>query len=183
MENKYYHGLTGGLPFWFEEKILDESLRVLELMFKYKGIYCRSILKQLNIPIFEDPIFEDRDPISNGDDYISICMSNPPDKMEALDNEYFSSFQTYARQKIAIEFKPSIERGCIFRELPYEHLPGERQIYQSIDISHFNRILVGLVDLKDEALMKLSKICEPYGIPVMTFEEAEYMDSQKIKTK
>lgn len=178
MENKFYHGLAGGIPFWEEDKILDESLRVLNLIFKYKAIYCRTILNQYDIYIFENKI-----PVYNGNDYISICMSNPPvDDWKQLGNEGLeSSFWVYAKQKIAIEFKPSIEQECIFREHPYRHLPGERQVYQSIDISQFSRILIGFEDekIKNTAIEELTKICEPFDIPVMTFKDAELEDKQQ----
>ena len=63
--------------------------------------------------------------------------------------------------------------------MPYRHLPGERQIYRFIDISNFYRVLVGLEDLKEIAIYDISKICNPYGIPVMTFKEAEYLDEKQ----
>ena len=175
MENRYYHGVTGGLPFWCtkSDEVLAESLKKLELIFKYQAIYCRRLLDEheINLGSYKP------DQINyNGYDFISVCMSNPPsDDWEGMTDYRESSFLLYARKKIAIEFKPTIEETCVFRKPPYVHLPGERQIYHSIDISNFDRILVGLVseEIAEKAVTEISKICGPYQIPVMTFEEAE----------
>lgn len=77
--------------------------------------------------------------------------------------------------------KPTIVETCSFRKEPYKRLPGERQIYRFIDISNFERILIGLEDLKCEVVNRISKICEPHGIPVMTFKEAKSLEDNNKK--
>lgn len=150
MQNRYYHGLAGGIPFWEEQAVLDESLRTLKLIFDFGGIHCRSNLKKIGIEIDNE-----KKAIYNGDDYISICINNPTEEEFTGENKDLdSSFFRYAKNKIAIEFKPSIELNCIFRKEPYNHLPAERQIYKFIDISNFYRILVGCENLKDKAIMR-----------------------------
>lgn len=177
MENRYYHGLAGGIPFFEEEELLVESLRTLKLIFVLKGIHCRKTLHDNGIDIYNE-----KGPVYNGNDYISICIENPAD--EEFSGENFgldSSFHRYVNPKIAIELKSTIEEKCIFRKETYKRLPVERQIYKCIDISNFNRILVGLEDLKDPAIKELNKICKPYGIPVMTFKEAKQLDKNQKK--
>lgn len=182
MESRYYHGLAGSIPFWEEQGVLDESLRTLKLIFELGGLHCRNNLDKYGIAICNE-----KTPIYNGDDYISVCIDNPTDAEFTGENcGLDSSFFRYVKTKIAIEFKPTIIEKYTFREEPYRHLPGERQIYNFIDISDFSRILVGLEYLQDKAIYELSKICTPYHIPVLTFKEAEYLDKhqgimQKIK--
>ncbi len=182
MENKYYHGLAGGVPFFEEQEVLDESIMTLNSIFALGGIYCRNSLDKYGIWCYNEK------PNFNGYDYISICTDNPSDDEFTGDNFGLDpSFYRYVRTKIAIEFKTTIFEKCTFREEPYRRLPGERQIYRFIDISNFHRILIGLEDLKDKAIYEISKICIPYDIPVMTFKDAEYLDKktksvmQKIK--
>lgn len=177
MSNRYYHGLAGGIPFFEEQEVLDESLRTLRLIFKLGGIHCRKTLHEYGIKIYNE-----KGSIYNGDDYISICIDNPTD--EEFIGENFgldSSFFLYANPKITIELKSTIEKECIFREEPYKRLPAERQIYKCIDVSNFKRILVGLEDLKDTAISELSKICKPYDITVMTFKEANNLEKHQKK--
>lgn len=177
MENRYYHGLAGSIPYWEAQAVLDESLRTLNLIFELGGLHCRNDLKQHGIEICNE-----KQPIYNGNDYISICIDNPADEEFVGENfDLDLSFFRYAKRKIAIEFKSSIVETCIFREEPYKRLPGERQIYKFIDISNFERILVGLKNLSVEAMYEISKICEPYGIPVMTFKETETLEDNYQK--
>ena len=174
MKNKYYHGLAGGVPFFEEQEVLDESLKTLKSIFTLGGIYCRNSLDKYGISYYNEKLN------FNGYNYISICTDNPSNDEFTGDNFGLnSSFYRYVKPKIAIEFKSSIVEKCIFRKEPYRRLPGERQIYRFIDISNFYRILVGLEDLKDKAIHDISKICNPYGIPVMTFKDAEYLDEKK----
>lgn len=174
MKNKYYHGLAGGVPFFEEQEVLDESLKTLKSIFTLGGIYCRNSLDKYGISYYNEKLN------FNGYDYISICTDNPSNDEFTGDNFGLnSSFYRYVKPKIAIEFKSSIVEKCIFRKEPYRRLPGERQIYRFIDISNFYRILVGLEDLKDKAIHDISKICNPYGISVMTFKDAEYLDEKK----
>ena len=179
MENKYYHGLAGGVPFFEEQEVLDESLITLNSIFALGGIYCRNSLDKYGISYYNEKTN------FNGYDYISICTDNP--SVDEFTGDNFgldSSFYRYVRPKIAIEFKSDIVEKCTFRQYPYRRWPGERQIYRFIDISNFYRILVGLDDLKDKAIYEISKICNPYGIPVMTFKDAEYLDEkQKVLCK
>lgn len=179
MKNKYYHGLAGDVPFFEEQEVLDESLITLKSIFTLGGIYCRNSLDKYGIPYYNKKLN------FNGYDYISICTDNPSNDEFTGDNFGLdSSFYRYVKSKIAIEFKSSIVEKCIFRKEPYRRLPGERQIYRFIDISNFYRVLVGLEDLKDKAIYDISKICNPYGIPCMTFKDAECLDEkQKILCK
>lgn len=179
MKNKYYHGLAGDVPFFEEQEVLDESLITLKSIFTLGGIYCRNSLDKYGIPYYNKKLN------FNGYDYISICTDNPSNDEFTGDNFGLdSSFYRYVKSKIAIEFKSSIVEKCIFRKEPYRRLPGERQIYKFIDISNFYRVLVGLEDLKDKAIYDISKICNPYGIPCMTFKDAECLDEkQKILCK
>lgn len=179
MKNKYYHGLAGDVPFFEEQEVLDESLITLKSIFTLGGIYCRNSLDKYGIPYYNKKLN------FNGYDYISICTDNPSNDEFTGDNFGLdSSFYRYVKPKIAIEFKSSIVEKCIFRKEPYRRLPGERQIYRFIDISNFYRVLVGLEDLKDKAIYDISKICNPYGIPCMTFKDAECLDEkQKILCK
>ena len=180
MQSNYYHGLTGGSLFCDEQIILKESLRILKSIFDCKALYCRRILKQKGVivPDYKDPVY-------NGDDYISICIDNPPDEEFSGENwDLTPSFDVYVRKKIAIKFKSSIEQECIFRKFPYKRLPGERQIYEKIDISHFDKIIVDLDYLQNEALEEIYKICSPYKIPVIRFNELDDIDTnQKILCK
>ena len=179
MENKYYHGLAGGVPFFEEQEVLDESLITLNSIFTLGGIYCRNSLDKYGISYYNYKTN------FNGYDYISICTDNPSADEFTGDNFGLdSSFNRYVRHKIAIEFKSIIVENCVFREEPYRHLPGEKQIYKFIDISNFYRILVGFEYLQDKAVYDISKICNPYDIPVMTFKDAEYLDKkQKVLCK
>lgn len=174
MKNKYYHGLAGDVPFFEDQEVLDESLITLKSIFTVGGIYCRNSLDKYGITYYNKKLN------FNGYEYISICTDNPSEDEFTDDNFGLdSSFYRYVKPKIAIEFKSSIVEKCIFRKEPYRHLPGERQIYGFIDISNFYRVLVGLEDLKDKAIYDISKVCNPYGIPVMTFKEAEYLDEKQ----
>ena len=179
MKNKYYHGLAGDVPFFEEQEVLDESLITLKSIFTLGGIYCRNSLDKYGIPYYNKKLN------FNGYDYISICTDNPSNDEFTGDNFGLdSSFYRYVKPKIAIEFKSSIVEKYVFRKEPYRHLPWERQIYRFIDISNFYRVLVGLEDLKDKAIYDISKICNPYGIPCMTFKDAECLDEkQKILCK
>lgn len=49
MENKYYHGLAGGVPFFEEQEVLDESIMTLNSIFALGGIYCRNSLDKYGI--------------------------------------------------------------------------------------------------------------------------------------
>ena len=75
MGSKYYHGLAGGIPFWEEKEVLEESLRTLKLIFALGGIHCRKTLQKYGIVLYDG-----KEPIYNGDDYISICIDNPTDE-------------------------------------------------------------------------------------------------------
>lgn len=175
MESKYYHGLAGCIPCFEEQEVLNESLRTLNLIFKLGGLHCRNSLKKYGVFIYNER------PNYNGYDYISVCIDNPTD--DEFIGENFgldSSFYLYVKPKIAIEFKSTIVENCTFREEPYKRLPGERQIYNFIDISNFYRILVGFEELKDKAIYEITKICRPYSIPVMTFKDAEYLDKKQM---
>lgn len=176
-ETRYYHGLAGGIPFWCGQAVLDESVKTLESILRLGGIHCRSYLKEYGIN------YDEKEAFYNGDDYISLCIDNPGDEeFIGINSGLDSSFYRYVKKKIGIELKPEFVSNCVFREFPYNHLPGERQILGSIDASHISRILIGVCDnLKEEAIERIREICSPYNIPVMTFEEAERLDSENKK--
>ena len=71
LEDSYFHGLAGGIPFWDEDRVISTGLDQLRKMTKYKGIYSRRILRE-KFGI----VYNDKEPKYNGDDYISVCLKN-----------------------------------------------------------------------------------------------------------
>ena len=56
MKNKYYHGLAGGVPFFEEQEVLDESLKTLKSIFTLGGIYCRNSLDKYGISYYNEKL-------------------------------------------------------------------------------------------------------------------------------
>ena len=70
LQNKYFHGLAGGIPFWEEDEVVKKGLKQLEDIIKLRGIYSRRILKEKGI------VYDEKDPVYNGEDYISVCVKD-----------------------------------------------------------------------------------------------------------
>lgn len=178
MENfiKYYHGLAGGIPYWHRQDVLNEGLKQLKDILQLDGIHCRRKLSDYGIS------YDEKDPVYNGDDYISICIDYPDeDEFTGENADLDSAFFRYVRYKIGIEFKSCMVETFAFRKEPYRHLPGERQVLGSIGLSNISRITVGIGgDLEGIALIEVRKLCEPYQIPVMTWKKIQYQE-QKVK--
>lgn len=74
IENCYFYGLAGGIPFWDIDRVTAVGLQQLRKIIRYKGIYSRRILREkygIN--------YDEKEPIYNGDEYISICTKHPED--------------------------------------------------------------------------------------------------------
>lgn len=161
LEDKYFHGLAGGIPFWHEAEILETGLKQLRQIVDLKGIYSRKYLIEKGI------VYEDKEPVYNGEEYISVCTK------EVNDNEFLgqfsgcdSAFFRYIQFKIAIALK--MDENDRFREGEYKHLPGERQIKDGIDISKFLAITVGIEGCMDRerVVQKIKNIIGDYDIPI-----------------
>lgn len=164
IENLYFHGLAGGIPFWDEDIVTSIALKQLRDIIEKGGIYSRKILrKKYGIH------YDEKEPVYNGEEYISVCKKNP-------ENNEFSerfvntdpAFFRYVRFKIGIALNSNIVDKCKFREGEYKHLPGERQILDSIDISNFIAIIVGLEN-KTRAISEIENILEGKSIPIVDF--------------
>lgn len=69
LEDSYFHGLAGGIPFWDEDRVIAIGLEQLRRITKYKGIYSRKLLREkFGIE------YNDKEPKYNGNDYISLCL-------------------------------------------------------------------------------------------------------------
>lgn len=177
-EQSYYHGLAGGIPFWHEREVLEKSIETLESILTLGGIYCRRELKKRGI------LYDEKEAVYNGEDYISICIENPSDiefqEYDRLGLCLDSPFFRYVKTKISLELKPEIFTTCTFHLEPYKRLPGERQVFRFIDSSNITRVLIGLSNDLEEATKRLEKLCNPYHIPVTTFKEIENDYQKKI---
>lgn len=176
-EQSYYHGLAGGIPFWKEREVLEKSIETLENILTLGGIYCRRELKKRGI------LYDEKEAVYNGEDYISICIENPSDiefeEYSSLGLDLESSFFRYVKTKIALELNPEIFKTCTFRLEPYKRLPGERQVFRFVDKSNITRVIIGLSrEYEEEAKRRLQELCNPHHIPVTTFKKIE-KDYQK----
>ncbi len=176
LENKYFHGLAGGIPFWEEDEVVKEGLKELNDIIKLKGIYSRRILEEKGI------MYDKKAPVYNGEDYISVCMKN-------FDESEFSQFSNldpdpafyrYVRHKIGIALE--LEEDML-RKGEYEHLPGERQVKDSIDISKFVAITVGMESRFDrqkvaKTIKNMLNYLGIYTIPI-TDTEGEILEPIK----
>ena len=164
IEECYFHGLAGGIPFWDEERVSAVGMRQLRQIIKSKGIYSRKILKEkYGINIDEEQGY-------NGEEYISLC------KRHAEESEFYGEFSyldpafyRYIKYKMGIAISPDIINTCNFREDGYKRLPGERQVKDSIDISNFIAIVIGLSN-KAKAIKELEEILKNTGIPIIDIE-------------
>ena len=165
LEDSYFHGLAGGIPFWDEDRVIAIGLDQLRRITKYKGIYSRKILREkFGIE------YNDKEPKYNGDDYISLCLKNFDDQELYQDGLVLdSAFFRYVRYKIGIALKPDILNKYHFREGEYKKLPGERQVLNGIRISDFQAVVVG-VEQRAKTIPNLYKILEGYNIPITDTE-------------
>lgn len=165
LEDSYFHGLAGGIPFWDEDRVIATGLEQLRKITKYKGIYSRRILKEkFGIE------YNDKEPKYNGDDYISVCLKNFDDSELYQDGLVLdSAFFRYVRYKIGIALKPDIANKYHFRKGEYRKLPGERQILNGVKISDFQAVVVG-VEQRAKTIPTLYKILEGYNIPITDTE-------------
>lgn len=172
----YYHGLAGGIPFWYQKEVLDTSIETLEKILELGGIYCRRELEKRGIS------YHQKEAVYNGEDYISVCIENfSDDEFQGENSTCDSSFFRYVKTKIGLELNPDIFTTCKFRLEPYRRLPGERQVFRFIDKTNIIRVVIGLSsELENEAITKLEKICSPYNIPVTTFKRIKIENQKKI---
>ena len=161
IEDCFFHGVAGGIPFWDEERVLAVGLKQLRQIIESKGIYSRRILKE-KYGISND----EKEPVYNGDEYISLCIRHPEES--EFSGEFFTvdpAFYRYIKYKIGIAISPNIVSKAMFRMGDYKRLPGERQVLDNIDISDFAAIVVGLSN-RSKAIKELEDILKNTGIPI-----------------
>ena len=129
IDNCYFHGLAGGIPFWDEERVTAVGMQQLRSIIEIKGIYSRKVLRS--------------------------------GEFSCIDPAFFR----YVQYKIGIAINPDIINKCSFREGKYKRLPGERQVLDSIDISNFTAIVIGLSN-KTTVIKKVEDILKNTGIPI-----------------
>lgn len=164
IENAYFHGLAGGIPFWDEDRVISIGLEQLKKIINFGGIYSRKILNE-KYGIH----YDEKEAVYNGEEYISVCIKNPKDnEFQGQFANTDPSFFRYVRFKIGIALSPNITNTCKFRDGEYKHLPGERQILDFIDKSNFIGVVVGL-DNKTKAIRNIKNILEGTNIPIIDF--------------
>ncbi|MCI8352277.1 MAG: hypothetical protein HFJ58_01445 [Clostridia bacterium] len=178
IENAYFHGLAGGIPFWDEDRVIATGLKQLKEIIERKCIYSRRILKEKY-----GVCYDEKNPIYNGEEYISVCIKHPED------NEFLGQFENtdsaflrYVRFKIGIVINNNIAHKCKFREGEYKHLPGERQVLDSIDMSDFLGVVVGLTN-RTKIISKIETILDGTNIPIMDFKGNIITDVRKSETE
>lgn len=174
IEDKVFHGLAGGIPFWEHDKVIEMSMVQLKLILMHGGIYSRNILRQFGV------CYDGKDPIYNGEDYISVCLKSFPE--EEFYGENFgldSSFFRYVRYKIALVLDMDLKDN--FRKDDYKKLPGERQIKDKISIEKIVAISIGIDDIKlqSEIGESIKNICAEYGIEVPIIDSSGTIISTK----
>ena len=161
IDNCYFHGLAGGIPFWDEERVTAVCIQQLRYIIESKGIYSRKVLKE-KYGISND----EKEPIYNGDEYISICIRHPEDnEFSGEFSDIDPAFFRYVQYKIGIAINPDIINKCNFRKGEYKRLPGERQVLYNIDISNFTAVVIGLSN-KTKVIKKVEDILRNTGIPI-----------------
>lgn len=174
IEDKIYHGLAGGVPFWEKDKIIEISMLQLKLILMHGGIFSRNMLKQFGI------YYNDKEPAYNGDDYISVCLRDFPE--EEMYGENFgldSAFFRYVRYKVALVLDSDLK--SVFRTDEYKKLPGERQIKDKISIEKIVAISIGIDDIKLQLDIgdAIKKLCAEYGIEVPIVDSGGTLISTK----
>ena len=176
IEDKIYHGLAGGIPFWESDKAIETSLLQLNLILKHRGIFSRNILKEFRIS------YNDKEPIYNGDDYISVCLREfPEEEMYGKNFGVDSAFFRYVRYKIALVFDNEIKKD--FRKDEYQKLPGERQIKNKISIEKIIAISVGFEDINIQLNIekKIRSLFNEYGVEFPIVDNDGIIISSKKK--
>ena len=161
IENCFFHGLAGGIPFWEEERVIAEGIKQLRYIIKLKGILSRRVLRESH-----GISYDEKEPVYNGDEYISLCIKNP--KKSEFTGEFSTidpAFYRYIKYKIGIAISPNIVSKATFRMGDYKRLPGERQVLDNIDISDFMAIVVGLPN-RSKVMTQLEDILKNTGIPI-----------------
>ena len=161
IEDCFFHGLAGGIPFWDEERVLVVGLKQLRQIIESKGIYSRRILREK-----QGISYDEKEPLYNGDEYISLCIRHPEES--EFSGEFFTvdpAFYRYIKYKIGIAISPNIVNKATFRTGDYKRLPGERQVLDNIDISDFMAIVVGLPN-RSKVMTQLEDILKNTGIPI-----------------
>ena len=174
VDSSIYHGLAGGIPFWQIKDVIDISMKQLDDIFKYGGIYSREHLLKLGI------IYNYKQPIYNGYNYISVCLKKFPDCEFDGDNaELDSAYFRYSKNKISIVIDPRISNK--YREDNYNKLPGERQIKDKIDINDFCAISVGINDPKRQLVVSnnIQNILDHYNINIPIVDSDGYLIIEK----
>lgn len=147
IEDNYFHGLAGNIVVYNPILIVETSINQLNMILQTKGIYSRNKLKEKNIDYLTHK------GVLNGDDYISVCIKNPQEEEFTGKNEGFeSSYIKYTDNTISLIISKEIEQECEFRPGDYDHLPGERQIKDKIDIKFIEGIKVSF---GNESLTKI----------------------------
>lgn len=177
IEDKIYHGLAGGIPFWETDKVIETSMTQLKFILMYGGIFSRNALKKLGIS------YNDKAPIYNGEDYISVCLREFPE--EEMCGENFgmdSAFFRYVRYKIALVLANETKNE--FRKDYYRKLPGERQIKDKISMEKVIAISVGIEDINIQLNIenKIRSIFKEYGVEVPIVDNNGVIISSKKET-
>lgn len=174
IEDKIYHGLAGGIPFWEKNKVIEMSLIQLKLILMHGGIFSRNILKQFGVS------YNDKKSLYNGDDYISVCLKDFPE--EEMYGENFgldSAYFRYVRYKIALVLDTDLKSD--FRTDEYKKLPGERQIKNKISIEKLVAISIGIDDIKLQLDVgeSIKSLCAEYGVEVPIVDSSGTLISTK----
>lgn len=161
INNCYFHGLAGDIPFWDEDRVTAVGIQQLRKIVETKGIYSRRILRE-RYGINNN----EKEPKYNGDKYISLCIRHPDDsefrgEFSGIDPAFFR----YVRYKIGIALDSDIINKCNFRQGDYKRLPGERQVLDNIDISNFTAVVIG-VSNKTKVIEKVEDILKEIDIPI-----------------
>lgn len=164
LENAYFHGLTGEIPYYYQTDVLMISLQRLRKIIELKGLFSRKILQEKGIDYSLKP------KIYNEDDYISICSRRSEinaDDSGLIDSETGQSFDEYIRNRISIAISSEIDKKCQFRE-GFERILGEKQVKDTIDISDFLAIVIDLKSKKDieKAIIEIKKFTSDLNIPI-----------------
>lgn len=146
---------------WDEERLTAVAMQQLRQIIESKGIYSRKILKE-KYRINND----EKEPIYNGDEYISLCIRNPEDS-EFLGefSEIDPAFFRYVQYKIGIAINPDIINRCNFRQGEYKRLPRERQVLDNIDISDFVAVVIG-ISSKTKVIKRIEDILKGTAITI-----------------
>ena len=162
-ENAYFHGLAGNVVVMnADELIINLSIEQLDNIIKTGGIFSRNKLKEHNIEYSHKPV-------ENGNDFVCVCIKNPPKEEFTGYNEGFeSSYINYVEQnRISLVINKNIENTCTFRDKQGTFmLPGERQIKDGISFKDVIGIAIMFENEQsmEEAVQKIEEELEKYNI-------------------